>query len=363
MKDWFYLPILRKYLLVFIFTGCIGALVNHYWTRHQPVPSPTVVNHWARLQRYQIPITEPRLAARLLTPSPKTITEAHGPCTIEDKAVLTLQHPYLQGPFIQAVQQQLAKLGFYHGYLDGTYGPETSRAVARFQQHSGFKPTGELDLPTWLSLGEPQVSLTATQSPAQERPRGKVRLLVDLTSCTLTVYDDDRPFRRFPVAIGAPATPTPVGDWVIVQKDKWGEGFGTRWMKLSIPWGKYGIHGTNKPQSIGWPSSHGCIRMFNRDVETVYEWVTLGTPVKIIGGPLSPLDGKYPPLRVKTRGDRIFFLQLYLKEAGFYPGTPDGIFGPATERAVKEFQAAHHLPPTGVVDKATYQALGWLNFE
>ena len=46
----------------------------------------------------------------------------------------------------------------------------------------------------------------------------------------------------------------------------WGGGFGTRWLGLNVPWGIYGIHGTNQPWSIGTQASAGCIRMFNRHV-------------------------------------------------------------------------------------------------
>lgn len=35
----------------------------------------------------------------------------------------------------------------------------------------------------------------------------------------------------------------------------------------------------------------------------------------------------------------------------------DGVYGPKTTAAVKRFQKAHHLPPTGIVDHATWSAL------
>jgi len=53
--------------------------------------------------------------------------------------------------------------------------------------------------------------------------------------------------KSFPVAVGTFDTPTPIGLFTITEKSSWGEGFGARWMRLSVPWGIYGIHGTNKP--------------------------------------------------------------------------------------------------------------------
>jgi lipoprotein-anchoring transpeptidase ErfK/SrfK len=50
-------------------------------------------------------------------------------------------------------------------------------------------------------------------------------------------------------------------------------------MGLSRP--HYGIHGTNRPSSIGKRVSKGCIRMYNRDVENLARYVGIGTPVII----------------------------------------------------------------------------------
>jgi lipoprotein-anchoring transpeptidase ErfK/SrfK len=41
------------------------------------------------------------------------------------------------------------------------------------------------------------------------------------------------------------------------------------------------IHGTNHEESLGMPSSHGCVRMNNADVAELFELVTLDTPVEI----------------------------------------------------------------------------------
>ena len=43
----------------------------------------------------------------------------------------------------------------------------------------------------------------------------------------------------------------------------------------------YALHGTNRPETIGSSVSHGCIRLRNEDIETLYRMVPVGTPVYI----------------------------------------------------------------------------------
>jgi lipoprotein-anchoring transpeptidase ErfK/SrfK len=45
---------------------------------------------------------------------------------------------------------------------------------------------------------------------------------------------------------------------------------------------EYGIHGTNRPDSIGTAASSGCFRMHNSDVIDLYSRVSLGTPVVVM---------------------------------------------------------------------------------
>ena len=43
----------------------------------------------------------------------------------------------------------------------------------------------------------------------------------------------------------------------------------------------YALHGTDKPESIGRSVSHGCVRLRNEDIATLYGMVAVGTPVFI----------------------------------------------------------------------------------
>lgn len=111
--------------------------------------------------------------------------------------------------------------------------------------------------------------------------------------------------KTYAVAVGKHVTPTPLGNYKVVNKIlNPGDILGTRWMGLDIPGGNYGIHGTNSPSSIGKFISHGCIRMHNHDVEELFPQVNLGTPVTITEGSavsapeISPTGSKIPGGRV-----------------------------------------------------------------
>lgn len=108
---------------------------------------------------------------------------------------------------------------------------------------------------------------------------------IDIPSRTLVFVYAGRTYGPYPVGLGKPSTPTPAGHWKVIEKDPnpWWEVLGSRWMGLDVPWGRYGIHGTNAPWSVGRYISNGCIRMYNHDVETIYPLVVLETPVDIVG--------------------------------------------------------------------------------
>lgn len=187
---------------------------------------------------------------------------------------------------------------------------------------------------------------------------------VDVEQKRLTLFKGDEIVKTYTVATGTWDTPTPVGVFTITHRFS-GEmgGFGTCFLGLDVPWGNYGIHGTNKPESIGYNASHGCIRMRIADAEELYALVPNGTKVVIENGPYGELGST---LRVLKNGDRsaaVRAVQRKLRALGFYTGWPDGIFGEGTQRAVDAAREAYGLTPNGLVDWALYQAIGLTVFE
>ena len=145
--------------------------------------------------------------------------------------------------------------------------------------------------------------MAAAEALAQENlARPSRRILVSIPDRKLAVLESGRVVKVFATAVGTPRTPSPTGTYKIavrIPDPTWyakgkvvGPGkcnqLGTRWLGLSLK--GYGIHGTNRPASIGRPESHGCIRLRNRDVEELFEMVSVGDAVELYGERTPEMD-------------------------------------------------------------------------
>lgn len=197
-----------------------------------------------------------------------------------------------------------------------------------------------------------------------EKPDVKqYKILIDAEEARLFLLEDNKLMKSYPIAIGKYSTPSPLGYFKIVSKSIWGGGFGTRWMGLNVPWGSYGIHGTNRPGSVGWAASHGCFRMRNNDVEELYSMVQVGTPVVVYGGQYGLMGDGYRNLSPGDRGSHVLAVQEKLKQMGYYKGKLDGIYGRGMEDAVLKFKLDNGLTYNKNIDETTYISLGLKLFE
>jgi lipoprotein-anchoring transpeptidase ErfK/SrfK len=277
-----------------------------------------------------------------------------------DFPALYLNNPVISGHAVWLLQARLKDLG-YDIEPDGRYDRRTQQVVSIFQIAHGLKDTGVVSRPEWealMSIGQDEFCITRDQT----QPKERLLIVIDIEKRNLVLYKDDVEFKRYPVAVGKSSTPSPLGEWKIVHKGThWGGGFGTRWMGLNVPWGTYGIHGTNKPGSIGTYASHGCIRMFNKNVEELYPLVPVGTRVKIVeDGKIFPKNFKPVALKKKDSGQKVVYVQNRLKELGIELDRADGRFGNMTELAVKYYQLWHGLEPSGEMNEETYRAMGMI---
>ncbi|MBN8867734.1 MAG: L,D-transpeptidase [Solirubrobacterales bacterium] len=104
-----------------------------------------------------------------------------------------------------------------------------------------------------------------------------------------------KPYAIFPVASGAPATPTILGTYSFYWKDP---GYNEKGMYYS----SYFIRGyaTHGYESVpNYPASHGCLRTFIADQPRIYEITQIGMPVYTFG---NAFRGRVEPFKVKQSG-------------------------------------------------------------
>lgn len=179
----------------------------------------------------------------------------------------------------------------------------------------------------------------------------KYKILVDVEESKLYLFENNIVIKEYDCAGGKTSTPSPIGTWTIISKGKWGEGFGGSWMGFNVPWGKFGIHGTTEKYSVGWPSSHGCIRMNNSEVAELYKIIPIGTKVTIVDGVYGNFGKGFRDLKSGMYGADVLEIQNRLKGLGFFFGTANGVFGSSTEEAVKAYCKANNLYSRKIIDK------------
>ncbi|MGE7760099.1 L,D-transpeptidase family protein [Peribacillus sp. NPDC097895] len=216
-------------------------------------------------------------------------------------------------------------------------------------------------------------------------------IIINKANNQLAYYENDKLVRVFLVATGKKASYTPEGKFKVVTmivnrpyykgNIRGGDPrnpLGKRWLGINArntPGNTYAIHGNNDPKSIGKYISAGCIRMYNEDVQWMYDRVRMNTVVliassnksfasiaatngyKVTGSSSLPVHNPNSNLKKGSSGPKVSELQKRLTELGYSTKGIDGSFGKNTETAVKKFQRAKNLTADGVVGPQTKKAL------
>ncbi len=148
------------------------------------------------------------------------------------------------------------------------------------QVHLPVQPNGTIG---WVRRGD----VTLSNNP--------FRIEIERASYALRVYNQNSLWLETEIAVGTGDTPTPVGDFYLLEllapADPSGPygpfAFGlSGFSEVLDSFGGadtaiIGLHGTNDPASLGTDVSHGCIRIENSVIEQLAVTVPLGTPVLI----------------------------------------------------------------------------------
>ncbi len=143
----------------------------------------------------------------------------------------------------------------------------------------------------------------ATSAPAPSpspslSPQTDVRIVVQLGDRTLVLYKGQTKQAEYPIAVAQKGWETPTGTFQVLDMEK-----NPTWIHpitgeevppgadnpLGVAWigfwtdgeSEIGLHGTNQEELIGSAVSHGCLRMRNADIKTIYAQVSAGTPIEV----------------------------------------------------------------------------------
>ncbi len=261
------------------------------------------------------------------------------------------------------LQTLLWEAGFYQGRIDGIFGLRTQDAVIRFQRNKGLPPTGIADVATWRALGvicgplPPAPSPTPVPVPCPRLALGSRERAVFLLQVLLREHGynpgpidgffgfrTEAAVRQFQTDEHLPVTG-------VVDLITW-EALGIKCPAVTpTPTATPTRTPTPTPTRTPTPTP-------TRTPTPTPTPTPTRTPTPIPTVTPKPPVEICPRLALGSRGPAVARLQILLRRAGFYPGVIDGFFGPLTEAAVKDFQDCKGLPVTGLVDEATWQALG-----
>jgi hypothetical protein len=123
--------------------------------------------------------------------------------------------------------------------------------------------------------------------------RVTTRIVVDVSDHRVTLFRRGVPVMRAHAAVGADATPTPLGSFYVnqrlVPRDREGA-YGPAALGISAfsdvltGWtqgGPIAIHGTDRPGTIGRRATSGCIRLHNDVLRRFFRATPAGTPVVV----------------------------------------------------------------------------------
>ena len=277
-----------------------------------------------------------------------------------------------------------------------------------------------------IVLGVGLLSASALTHPAFATDTRVLQIVVSTNRQSLSVYDGDTVIATSKVSTGKSGHSTPNGIFSILEKELYHESniYSNSPMPFMqrLTWSGIALHESGSVPN--YPASHGCVRMPKAFAKKLYQMTQPGVHVVIsdqalvpqpiehatlfhplapaIGGPmfadiaLRPSSAAFladskpvqlamndtaalpppPPLAaprneaplsilITRRGlrENVRDLQGLLGDMGLYTGGADGLLGPATVKAIKDFRTAHAMSPTGglvsaELMKAVYAAAG-----
>jgi L,D-transpeptidase catalytic domain len=184
--------------------------------------------------------------------------------------------------------------------------PISKKMQSRGQKQLCWREKWAILVLTSALFCQPQLAIAGSQNSLDQQTTTEdslshvAHIEINLTNRELILYHGPIQVKRYPVAVGREEWPTPTGDFHVMQMTHdpaWMNPFtsevieggdennplGRHWIGFwtdGVNW--IGMHGTPNPETVGTQASHGCIRLYNHDIEELFSLVNLGTPVIVV---------------------------------------------------------------------------------
>jgi peptidoglycan hydrolase-like protein with peptidoglycan-binding domain len=284
----------------FVATGTVDASTAAALAAFAPTPAPAA----------ETPAAE--------TPAAETPTPTPAATPTGDANALVGLKTGSRGTAVQTLQQRIIDAGFtVVGGADGIFGVLTGNALRSFQNANGLAVTGVVDDATAAALAN---VVTPTPGADTHDPTVTASPLLGLKYGS--IGSDVKALQQALIAAG-----------------------------ITVRGGADGVFGPATTAALkSYQAGHGLEQTGQVDEATANALASVGGTT--VAG--SPLLG----LKSGALGNTVKQLQQALIDAGVkVRGGADGIFGPATTNALKEFQTSQGISASGVVDETTIAAL------
>jgi peptidoglycan hydrolase-like protein with peptidoglycan-binding domain/GH24 family phage-related lysozyme (muramidase) len=281
---------------------------------------------------------------------------------------LRLTTPPLQGPDVQQVQAALGRWGFSL-VPDGVFGPATQKAVEQFQRSQGLVADGVVGAPTWDALQrQPTAPPVPPVTPPPVPPPTTPPPVPPVTPPPVPPPTTPPPVPPVTPPPVPPVTPPPVPPVTpppsapLPPTLRLARPFmtGTDVRTLQQALARSGV--ALVVDGVFGPGTERAVKLFQSSRGLAPDGVVGPRTWAMLQGsaPSQPPTTAGRLLRLThpfATGLDVRALQQALTRAGFAVAD-DGIFGPGTDRAVKQFQTSRRLVADGVVGAQTRRRLG-----
>ena len=349
-------------------------------------PAPTSQPQRRRMVRYAAAV----VVAGLLV-APVTISQLVNAAPVQNATAFNGLAVGARGQAVVEIQSALVSAGIrLVGGVDGNFGPMTASALRDFQTRRGLPATGIVDQATAVALGVAQapalrvtagLQRNATGANVAELQRALINAGIRFPGGADGVFGPatERALRQFQTErgieatgtvteataqalSGIPATPQLPATASFVGLRVGSHGPVVRTVQQALI--KAGIRFPGGADGVFGPATANALRIFQSqaglkvsgEVDEATAMILTGQTLTNV--PAAPAMTVLLGLTPGARGPQVALLQRTLISAGLTViGGADGVFGPATTTALRQFQTSRDIPAAGVVDAATAEAL------